>query len=91
MDRTAPRPRDPDSDAFDEELHTELSQIATPVQQGREYTMRRSRDCSVSLLEQEQLGGYPVDQVPLAVHVPMTPVETSARMGLCRCAMLATR
>ena len=45
------------------------------LQQGREYTMV-FRDCSVTLLEQEQLGGYPIDQVPLAVHVPMNSEET---------------
>ena len=45
------------------------------LQQGREYTIV-FRDCSVTLLEQEQLGGYPIDQVPLAVHVPMNSEET---------------
>ena len=35
-----------------------------------------TRDCSVALPEQEQLGGYPIDQVPLAVHVPMNSEET---------------
>ena len=45
------------------------------LQQGREYTIV-FRDCSVSLREQEQLGGYPIDQVPLAVHVPMNSEET---------------
>ena len=45
------------------------------LQQGREYTMV-FRDCSVTLLEQEQLGGYPIDQVPLAIHVPMNSEET---------------
>ena len=44
------------------------------LQQGREHTIV-FRDCSVALLEQEQLGGYP-DQVPLAVHVPMNSEET---------------
>ena len=34
------------------------------------------RDCSVTLLEQKQLGGYPIDQVPLAVHVPMNSEDT---------------
>ena len=45
------------------------------LQQGREYTIV-FRDCSVTLPEQEQLGGYPIDQVPLAVHVPMNSEET---------------
>ena len=45
------------------------------LQQGREYTIV-FRDCSVPLQEQEQLGGYPIDQVPSAVHVPMNPEET---------------
>ena len=45
------------------------------LQQGREYTIV-FRDCSVTLLEQEQLGGCPIDQVPLAVHVPMNSEET---------------
>ena len=45
------------------------------LQQGREYTIV-FRDCSVALLEQEQLGGCPIDQVPLAVHVPMNSEET---------------
>ena len=45
------------------------------LQQGRECTIV-FRDCSVTLLEQEQLGGYPIDQVPLAVHVPMNSEET---------------
>ena len=31
------------------------------LQQGREYTIV-FRDCSVALQEQEQLGGYPIDQ-----------------------------
>ena len=44
------------------------------MQQGREYTIV-FRDCSVTLPEQEQLGGYPIDQVPLAVHVPMNSEE----------------
>ena len=45
------------------------------LQQGREYTIV-FRDCSVTLREQEQLGGYPIDQVPKAVHVPMNSEET---------------
>ena len=60
------------------------------LQQGREYTIV-FRDCSVTLREQEQLGGYPIDQVPLAVHVPMKLRRNCPRMGLCRCATLATR
>ena len=44
------------------------------LQQGKEYTIV-FRDCSVTLPEQEQLGGYSIDQVPLAVHVPMNPEE----------------
>ena len=35
------------------------------------------RDCRVTLPEQEQLGGYPIDQVPLAVHVPRTQKKLS--------------
>ena len=42
------------------------------LQQGKEYTIV-FRNCSVTLPEQEQLGGYSIDQVPLAVHVPMNP------------------
>ena len=45
------------------------------LQQGREYTIV-FRDCSVTLREQEQLGGCPIDQVPLVVHVPMNSEET---------------
>ena len=45
------------------------------LQQGKEYTIV-FRNCSVTLPEQEQLGGYSIDQVPLAVHVPMNPEET---------------
>ena len=41
------------------------------LQQGKEYTIV-FRDCSVTLPEQEQLGGY---SIPLAVHVPMNPEE----------------
>ena len=44
------------------------------LQQGKEYTIV-FRNCSVTLPEQEQLGGYSIDQVPLAVHVPMNPEE----------------
>ena len=44
------------------------------LQQGKEYTII-FRNCSVALPEQEQLGGYSIDQVPLAVHVPMNPEE----------------
>ena len=44
------------------------------LQQGKEYTIV-FRNCSVALPEQEQLGGYSIDQVPLAVHVPMNPEE----------------
>ena len=44
------------------------------LQQGKEYTIV-FRNCSVILPAQEQLGGYSIDQVPLAVHVPMNPEE----------------
>ena len=44
------------------------------LQQGKEYTIV-FRNCSVTLPAQEQLGGYSIDQVPLAVHVPMNPEE----------------
>ena len=44
------------------------------LQQDKEYTIV-FRNCSVILPAQEQLGGYSIDQVPLAVHVPMNPEE----------------
>ena len=44
------------------------------LQQGKEYTIV-FRNCSVILPAQEQLGGYSIDQVPFAVHVPMNPEE----------------
>ena len=50
------------------------------LQQGKEYTIV-FRDCSVTLPEQEQLGGYSIDQVPLAVHVPMNPEEIVPEYG----------
>ena len=40
------------------------------LQQGKEHTIV-FRNCSVTLPGQEQLGGYSVDQVLFAVHVPM--------------------
>ena len=46
------------------------------LQQGMEYTIV-FRNCSVILPAQEQLGGYSIDQVPLAVHVPMNPKKPS--------------
>ena len=63
------------------------------LQQGREYTMV-FRDCSVTLLEQEQLGGYPIDQVPLAIHVPRTQKKLSLNglLQVCHaCDTLASR
>ena len=55
--------------------HTYLEDpIWDKLQQSMEYTMV-FKNCSVILPAQEQLGGCPIDQVPLAVHVPMNPEE----------------
>ena len=55
--------------------HTYLEDpIWDKLQQGREFTIV-FKNCSVILPAQEQLGGCPIDQVPLAVHVPMNPEE----------------
>ena len=62
------------------------------LQQGKEYTIV-FRNCSVTLPEQEQLGGYSIDQVPLAVHVPMNPEEIVPEWAFARvprCDMLAS-
>ena len=55
--------------------HTYLEDpIWDKLQQGMEFTIV-FKNCSVILPAQEQLGGCPIDQVPLAVHVPMNPEE----------------
>ena len=55
--------------------HTYLEDpIWDKLQQSMEYTIV-FKNCSVILPAQEQLGGCPIDQVPLAVHVPMNPEE----------------
>ena len=42
------------------------------LQQSKEYCII-FKDCSEFLPSQELLDGYPIDKVPLAVHVPMNP------------------
>ena len=55
--------------------HTYLEDpIWNKLQQGVEFTIV-FKNCSVILPAEEQLGGCPIDQVPLAVHVPMNPEE----------------
>ena len=55
--------------------HTYLEDpIWDKLQQSMECTIV-FKNCSVILPAQEQLGGCPIDQVPLAVHVPMNPEE----------------
>ena len=44
------------------------------LQQSKEYYII-FKDCREVLLSQEPLEGYPIDKIPLAVHVPMNPAS----------------
>ena len=59
-------------------MDAETAVVAQWLTSGLRVAMARTgwQGLWCTLPEQEQLGGYPIDQVPLAVHVPMNSEET---------------